>query len=132
MAHQCVHCGKIYPEASAELIKGCLCGSHFFFFFKEKTPDEIKKETEEMTNELSVKEKNEMEKDVRDIIGDFDNSKPIILDFESIRIKSPGKFELDLVSLFKKKPLVYKLEEGKYVIDLASTFQLGKQKKRKK
>jgi predicted nucleic acid-binding Zn-ribbon protein len=46
----------------------------------------------------------------------------VILDFESIRITEPGKYELDLVNLFGKNPLVYKLEEGKYVIDLSATF----------
>lgn len=131
MPHQCVHCGKIYPEASAELMKGCGCGSHFFFFFKEKSPAELKKEAEDITKELTEKEKIEVEHDVRDIIGDIDDSKPIILDFESIRVKSPGKFEVDLVSLFKKKPLIYRLDEGKYIIDIASTFQLGRKKRKK-
>ena len=50
--------------------------------------------------------------------------KPIILDFESIKILSPGKYELDLVNLFnKKQPLIYKLEDGKYMIDLIETFK---------
>ena len=45
-------------------------------------------------------------------------------DIESISVSKPGKYELDLVHLFdKKKPLVYKLADGKYVIDLASSFQ---------
>jgi len=36
----------------------------------------------------------------------------------------PGKFELDLVHLFnKKEPLIYKLEEGKYIIDIAEMFR---------
>ena len=130
MPNQCVHCSKIYQDASEELIKGCSCGSHFFFFFKEKSPQEIQKEAEEMTKELTNEEKHEIEQDVREIIGDIDDSKPIILDFESIRIKSPGKFEVDLVSLFKRNPLIYKLEEGKYVIDIASTFQISGKKKK--
>lgn len=130
MPNQCVHCSKIYQDASIELIKGCSCGSHFFFFFKDKSPQEIQKEAEEITKELTNEEKHEIEQDVREIIGDIDDSMPIILDFESIRVKSPGKFEVDLVSLFKRNPLIYKLEEGKYVIDIASTFQMsGKNKK---
>jgi len=41
------------------------------------------------------------------------------LDFESIRVTGEGKFEIDLANLFnQKQPLVYKLEEGKYLIDL--------------
>ena len=57
----------------------------------------------------------------------LDDDKPIILDIESIHILKPGKYELDLVDLFKGKPLVYKLEEGKYVIDIASTFEMTKE-----
>jgi len=47
-----------------------------------------------------------------------------VLDIESVRVLKPGKFEIDLVHLFNKKnPLVYKLEEGKYIIDIAETFK---------
>jgi predicted nucleic acid-binding Zn-ribbon protein len=46
---------------------------------------------------------------------------------ESIHILKPGKFELDLVNLLNKDhPLVYKLEEGKYMIDVPSTLQMRK------
>ena len=32
-------------------------------------------------------------------------------------------FEIDVVNLFnKKRPLIYKIEEGKYLIDLATTL----------
>ena len=45
---------------------------------------------------------------------------------ESIRVLGPGKYELDVVNLFnKKRPLIYKLEEGKYIVDLASTLKLN-------
>lgn len=126
MPHQCVHCGKIYPSASKELLSGCSCGSHFFYFVREEHLTELKKETAP----LSKEDKKEIEKDVRDIIGvGPDEIKPVVLDFESIRIKEPGKFEIDLVKLFRKKPLIYKIEEGKYVIDLASTFKLRREVK---
>jgi predicted nucleic acid-binding Zn-ribbon protein len=78
-----------------------------FLFYKEK-----------ITNE----EKQQIEQDVLEIIGIEDDTKPVILDLESIRILQPGKYELDIVELFKGKPLVYRVEEGKYIIDLASTF----------
>ena len=58
----------------------------------------------------------------------LDKDKPVILDIESINILKPGKYELDIVELFKGKPLIYKLEEGKYVIDLASTFEATAEK----
>lgn len=120
MPHQCIHCGQIYADGSSELIKGCPCGSHFFFFFRKEHFDKVK---EEIAN-LSQQEKKEMENEIRDIIGDTKISKPVILDFESIRVKKPGKFEIDLVKLFKGNPVVYKLEEGKYIIDLSSTFKM--------
>jgi predicted nucleic acid-binding Zn-ribbon protein len=46
------------------------------------------------------------------------------LDIESVRATGEGKFEIDLVNLFRRdRPLVYKLEEGKYIIDLATTLK---------
>jgi len=128
MPHQCVHCGKLYPSASRELLEGCSCGSHFFFFVREEALDALRKETAE----LSAEEKKEIEKDVREIAGITEEIKPVVLDLESVKIVKPGKFELDLVSLFKKKPLVYKLEDGCYIIDIASTFKFEHEKSAKK
>lgn len=125
MPHQCVHCGKIYDSTDPAILTGCSCGSHFFFFFKNEDIKEIKQETEKLTKP----EREEIEQDVKEIIGPgIDHNKPVILNFETIRVKKPGKFEIDLVSLFKRKPLVYKIEEGKYIIDIASTFQLSRKK----
>ena len=45
----------------------------------------------------------------------------VFLDIESVRLLGEGKYEIDVVSLFnKKKPIIYKIEEGKYIIDLSS------------
>ena len=49
---------------------------------------------------------------------------PVILDLESIRALGEGKFEIDVSNLFdRKRPLIYKMEEGKYIIDLAATLK---------
>ena len=46
---------------------------------------------------------------------------PIILKLENIRILSPGKYELDINQLMKKeKPVIYRVQEGTYIIDLDS------------
>jgi len=120
MPHQCVKCNKLYPDGSKELMKGCSCGGKFFFFIKKSDLDRAK----QITDELSENEKEQIEQDVLELIGDkMEEDTPVFLDFESIRVLKPGHFELDLVRLFKKKPLVYKLEDGKYIIDLVSTFQ---------
>ena len=119
--HQCVRCGILYEDGSNELLKGCSCGGKFFFYIRK----EAAKETQEIISNLTTEQKQEIEHDVMNFIGDkIEEDKPVVLDLESIRILGEGKFELDIVKLFNKKmPLIYKLEEGKYIIDLASTFQ---------
>ncbi len=117
--HQCVRCNKIYEDANNEILKGCGdCGGKFFFFVKKEAVEHVK----EATSQLSKQDKEQIEKDVLDIIG-VDEDKPVILDLASVNILKPGKFELDLVRLFKGEPMVYRLEEGKYVIDIAETFK---------
>ena len=121
MPHQCVKCSRIIPLGSGELIKGCKdCGSRFFFYVK----DEHLKKIRESPIEIPEQDKKLIEKDVREIAGITDEETPVILDLESVRSVGSGKFEIDIVNLFnKKRPLIYKLEEGKYIIDLASTLQ---------
>jgi len=121
MPHQCVHCGRILPSATKELLEGCAeCRGHFFFYIRDDQLEKIKEEP----IEIPQKEKKQIEKDVREMAGIEEEDAPVILDLESVRMVGPGKFEIDIVNLFnKKRPLIYKLEEGKYIIDLASTLE---------
>ena len=121
MSHQCVKCSRIIPIGSKELIEGCeSCGGHFFFYIRDEQLQRIK----ESPIEIPEKDKDKIEKDVREMAGIIDEHAPVILDLESVRAVGSGKFEIDIVNLFnKKRPLIYKLEEGKYIIDLASTLQ---------
>ncbi|MEM4625325.1 MAG: Zn-ribbon containing protein [Candidatus Pacearchaeota archaeon] len=126
MPHQCVHCSKIYPNASKELLEGCSCGSRFFFFISDEHLSKINENKSEINDifNLSKSEKEKIERDAREFIGIYEEEIPVILDLESINVISPGKFEIDIVKLFNKQfPLIYKLENGKYIIDLASTFK---------
>ena len=130
MPHQCVHCGKVYPDAAKELLTGCSgCKSHFFYFIKKEYYDKINKQIkdevlQEKIEEIDKLDKVKMEKDVREIIGISEQEEiPVILDLESIRVLGPGKYELDLVKLFKNEPIVFKLEDGKYFIDVAQGFK---------
>jgi len=127
MPHQCVHCSKIYPMASKEIIEGCSeCGGHFFFYIRD---EQLKKAKEEPI-EIPKEEKKKIEKDIREIAGIHDEKSPVILDIESIRVLGEGKYELDVVSLFsKKKPIIYKIEEGKYVIDLTFMGEIRDEQK---
>tara|TARA_Y100000310_G_C20636180_1_gene791269 strand:- start:656 stop:1051 length:396 start_codon:yes stop_codon:yes gene_type:complete len=120
MPHQCIRCGTLYPDGSQHIVKGCSCGSKFFFYIKKQKIEEAKR----ITQELTPKDREQIEKDVQDIVGNkIEGDESIFLDIESINILTPGKYELDLVDLFRKRPLIYKLEEGKYFIDIVSTFE---------
>jgi predicted nucleic acid-binding Zn-ribbon protein len=124
MGHQCVHCGKIYPAGSRDLLDGCReCGSHFFFFIRD---DQIARIKEQNEAPIPIENKKEIEREIRELAGITEEDTPVILDIESVRVSGDGKFEIDLVNVFnKKRPLIYKIEEGKYIIDLASTLKQG-------
>lgn len=109
----------MYEDGSEELMKGCVCGAKFFFFMKKKDIEDV----QNLTIKLTPEDRKEMEADALELVGEKEPEKPVILDLESIRVLKPGKFEIDLVDLFKGKPLVYKLEDGKYIIDIVSTFK---------
>ncbi len=117
--HQCVKCNTFYEDGSATLLSGCeKCGGKFFFFINKKAIEKAKQITQNLTDE----QKKEIENDVFEILGEKDDDLPVVLDLETINILEPGKYELDLVDIFKGKPLIYRLEEGKYIIDIASSF----------
>jgi len=128
MAHQCVHCGEVYPDAAPELLKGCKCGARFFYYIKQEKVEEAEKEMQNTLFELSKAEKIQIEKDIREITGMHEEpDRPVILNVESIRVITPGKYEIDIVNLFsKKRPLIYRFGEGKYVIDLSDTITASK------
>ena len=121
MAHKCVRCSRIIPSGSKEILDGCEeCGSHFFFYIRDEQLEELKNQV----IEIPEKDKGKVEQDIREMVGIVDEEAPVILDIESIRVTGEGKFELDIGKLFRKdRPLIYKLEEGKYIIDLASTLR---------
>jgi hypothetical protein len=130
MPHQCVRCGNIYDDGSKEILSGCICGAKLFFYIRKERLQQAK----EITQNLSNEDKKQIETDVFKIMGREDEEDvPVVLDIESVRVLKPGKFELDLVHLFNKKnPLVYKLDEGKYIIDIAETFKRNADSKKKK
>lgn len=124
MPHQCVKCGVFYSDGAEEILKGCACGSKHFFFVKKAKMKKAKKVQEEFTEE----QKKEIIENIEEIAGI--HTDPVVLDFEAIHVIEPGKFEIDLVNLMnKEKPVVYRLEEGKYVIDVAESFKRVKEVK---
>lgn len=131
MPHQCVRCNKFYNDGAVEILKGCDCGGRLFFYIKKQKMEEAKKEVEDL--QLSNEQKLQIEEDVREMLGDkLEEDNTVVLDIESVRVLKPGKYELDLVQLFKGEPVVYKLEEGKYMVDLRETFERLQKKKAKR
>ncbi len=121
MPHQCVRCNAMFPDGAKEILAGCSCGARLFFYIKKKHLEESKK----LVSNLTEKDKKHIEEDIAEIlhIKDEDPDRPVVLDIEAIRVMKPGKYELDLVHMFKKDPLIIKLEEGKYMIDLPQAFK---------
>jgi len=120
MPYKCVHCGKMYGDGSQAILSGCdNCGKKFFFYIRKDQEERIRIAAEESV-ELSSEEKVQVEQDVREIAGLEDEETPIFLDFESVKVIKPGKYLLDLGKLFEAgKPKVYKMEDGKYVVDFS-------------
>ncbi len=130
MPHQCVRCNTLYEDGAKEILSGCKCGARLFFYIKKQHLDHGK----HLISTLSTEEKKSIEEDVTEILNvkmeDLD--RPVILDIEAIRVLKPGKYELDLVHLFKNDPLIIKLEEGKYVIDLGQAFARDKDERKER
>ncbi|MFT4309471.1 MAG: Zn-ribbon domain-containing protein [Candidatus Woesearchaeota archaeon] len=127
MPHQCVRCGEIYTDGSSEILNGCACGAKLFFYVRKTKV----KEAKDVHVNLSPQEKQQIEKDIYELIGkELDPERPVILDFEAISVRKPGKYDLDLVHLFSGNPVVIKLEEGKYIIDLKASLQSSRKSKK--
>ncbi|MBI2142889.1 hypothetical protein HYU20_00920 [Candidatus Woesearchaeota archaeon] len=122
MPHQCVRCNTFYEDLTEDILKGCKCGGKLFFYIKKESLNRAK----QMVVSLSDKEKTQIEQDVLDIVGPTSSDEPVVLDLESIKVTKPGKYEIDLVHLFKGDPVIYKLDEGKYIIDIIKSFAAAK------
>ncbi|MDD2472754.1 MULTISPECIES: Zn-ribbon domain-containing protein [unclassified Methanoculleus] len=118
MPHKCTQCGREFEDGSTKILKGCpSCGGKKFLYIreaerhddvlKEKTIDEIARETGE--NVLEIREDRKKEE-----IEVFER-------IESIRILGPGSYELNIDKLARSDEVVVGLEkEGRYVVDILS------------
>jgi len=127
MPHQCVRCSKFYDDGAQEILKGCPCGARLFFYIRK---EKLEKAKNIIPADLKPEQKKQIEQDVLNLVGSKDEDLPVVLDFESVNVIEPGKYEIDLVQLFKGSSLIFKLEEGKYVIDIAETFERARGKKK--
>ena len=107
MPHRCVRCGTVYPNNSAELMKGCNCGSRVFLFIRE---EDAAKQSDEHDYKWLEDEFSFLSKD-----------KPVSIDadaVENLRVIEQGHYEFDLPSLMNGNPLVIKSDRDVYYVKL--------------
>ena len=126
MPNKCTMCGKIHSDDAKYLLEGCdQCGNKFFFYVRE----EHIKQMEEDTKNLTPTEVKEIEADVRDIIPEEAKAdETVVLDLEAIRIIKPGKYMIDVTTLFNQRPVVIRVGSGRYEIDLSTIKKKWKDK----
>jgi predicted nucleic acid-binding Zn-ribbon protein len=110
-----------------EILRGCpSCGGKKFLYVSDRVRN-VDVLEEKSTADI-VKE---MKQEVLEIKSHGPASRPTdILDrVESVRIVSPGKYELNLERLAESQDVIIGVDEGKYLLDLPS---MSKKKKLKK
>ena len=71
----------------------------------------------------------EIEEDVRDIIPEeASRDETVVLDLEAIRIINPGKYMIDVTTLFNQRPVVIRVGTGRYEIDLSTIKKKWREK----
>jgi predicted nucleic acid-binding Zn-ribbon protein len=144
MPHKCTRCESIFKDGAAIILNGCpKCGWNKFLYVRDETPvpeQVIKSEISVSTGQISP-EASKFIKEVDDMLLLRDEPKKPEMKIEpkeqtpkeigdrveSIRIVSPGQYELNLESLLERKEIVMALkEDGTYIVHLPSVF---KQKK---
>jgi len=133
MPHKCTKCGREYKDGSTEILRGCAsCGGKKFLYVKE---EEINKDVLE---EKSIEEiADESKEEVLEVVEQTTPTKKHVEMYdrvETIRIVSPGSYELNLEKMAKSDERILSVgKEGSYIIDLLSmTKDEPKKKKAKK
>lgn len=110
--HKCLKCGKKFEKITEELLRGCPgCGGNLFLYIRGG--EGIR--AADLVDRITIEEKVPLEGEK----------------IESLRIMSPGVYELNLDALLERKGIVMGLkEDGSYAINLPSLFRRKKAKHR--
>lgn len=113
----------MYEDNDPSVIRGCECGSIFFFYIRDKS--EIEKLQEIQQNLQTQKTNLEFELEKEFIKSQNDKNH---FGVETIKNPIDGVYEINLDALMKKQPLVI-LKQGKtYLIHLPSAFEKVKER----
>jgi predicted nucleic acid-binding Zn-ribbon protein len=129
MPHKCTKCGREYKDGSTEILKGCAsCGGKKFLYVKE---------TDLNKDVLEEKSIGEMAQESREDVLEISEPKSKEVEMydrvETIRIVSPGSYELNLEKMAQSDQRVVSVgKEGSYIIDLMSMAKDGQKKKKGK
>ncbi len=130
MPHKCTKCGREFRDGTTDILKGCpSCGGKKFLYIK---PEELHRD---ILDEKNIEDIIEEKKDSLLEVSNTRNDEPIeIYDrIESIRVLSPGSYELNLEKLSKSDEMVMQMgKDDKYIVDLISMGKVEKGKKKKK
>ncbi len=136
MPHKCTRCEGIFRDGAAIILNGCpKCGWNKFLYVRDETtqpagsagktgdtliPPAATQFIKEVDELLGIKpdqpepKESKVEKK-KEEIGER---------VESVRILSPGSYELNLDSIMKRDEIVMALkEDGTYIVHLPSVFQ---------
>ena len=129
MPHKCTKCGREYKDGSTEILKGCeSCGNKKFLYVKEA---ELNKDVLE---EKSIEEiADETHEEILEVAGPSKKQVEMYDRVETIRIVSPGSYELNLEKMAQTDERIVSVgKEGSYIIDLMSMAKDPPKKKHRK
>ncbi|MDI6885866.1 MAG: Zn-ribbon containing protein [archaeon] len=110
--HKCLRCGKKFERITEEMLMGCPeCGGNLFLYLR--AGEDIS--AAELVDRIKIDGKVPVEGEK----------------IESLRILSPGIYELNLDALLERTGIIMGIkEDGSYAIHLPSLFRKKKQKRR--
>ncbi|HOT94157.1 MAG TPA: Zn-ribbon containing protein [Methanoregulaceae archaeon] len=129
MPHKCTTCGREFEDGSQDVLRGCpSCGGKRFLYVRaeERHRDVL----EETPLETLVEEA--PDEDVHEIPVEVDEvpEHPLHESIETIRIRGPGSYEINIERLAQSDEMVIGLgKAGQYGVDILS---MGKKRGRRR
>lgn len=123
MPHKCLRCNKIYEDNDSSVIRGCECGSIFFFYIRDRNEVEKLQEIQQTLEAQKTNLEFELEKEFIKSQNDKNH-----FGVETIKNPIDGVYEINLDALMKKQPLVILKHGSTYIIHLPSVFDKVKER----
>jgi predicted nucleic acid-binding Zn-ribbon protein len=147
MPHKCVRCGKVYPNNSSQLLKGCQCGTRIFIYLQNEDvsiSEALESGLEAVVSSGRVQELAKSQPVSIEMVsgGGKASGKSAAGDTaemaeylgaqsgasgqfreqpaENITVLDRGEYELDLASIMRGDPLVVRSQNGIYYLKIPS------------